>query len=144
MPNLLPDYFLRCLDPRDRKKLGKGGITAQEAASRAEIKNERQLQGLIVNLLRLRGIEVLWHRTDKKSAATVGWPDLTFSVPNQNGTHINGWLVAIPCAWEVKLPGENLSDKQDSMWGKLIANGWRLKIIRSVDQALVELKAMGL
>src|SRR5438105_10429918 len=54
-----------------------------EAMSKAQIKNERQLQSMIVNLLRLKGIEPLWHRTDKRSAATVGWPDISFAVAVQ-------------------------------------------------------------
>jgi len=101
--------------------------------SKEEIKSERILQGQIVNILRLRSIEVCWHRTDTRSAATVGWPDLTFAV--------NGQAIA----WEVKLPGGKLSKDQERVAGLLIhpPNNWQFRIIHSVDEALSALKVLG-
>ncbi len=80
MATVLPEKILRLLSPEDRKSLGAAGMTAEEAMLKAEVKNERALQVLIINLLRLKGIEPLWHRTDKRSAATVGWPDISFAI----------------------------------------------------------------
>jgi hypothetical protein len=132
-PVVLPEAFLRCISPEQRKNVLGGQLTAEEAISRAEVKNERALQSQIVNLLRLKGIEPLWHRTDKKSAATIGWPDLTFAVPD-------------PCAWEVKFGDGKLSDDQVAMHLRLQTppNCWRVRTIRSVDEALAELKELGL
>lgn len=47
------------------------------------------------------------------------------------------------CAWEIKLPEGKLSPEQEALRPKLEANGWSYRIIRSVDEALAELKAMG-
>jgi hypothetical protein len=99
---------------------------------------EKQLQVQILNLLRLKGIEPLWHRTDKKSTATVGWPDITFSA--------GCGLRSIPCLWEIKLPGKKLSEEQMSLMVQLTKppNAWVYKVITSVDEALIELKKLGL
>lgn len=128
MSTVLPEKILRLLSREDRASLGKAGMTAEEALAKADVKNERALQGLIVNLLRLKGIEPLWHRTDKRSAATVGWPDITFSIITGPGTIDGvGLQRTNPCAWEVKFgPGE-LSDEQKKMAVRLQSppNFWR-------------------
>lgn len=108
----------------------------------AKVKNERALQTMIVQLLRLKGIEPLWHRTDKKSAATIGWPDITFSAAGMDEIG----FCAIPCAWEVKFGKGELSVEQQQMHIRLSTppNAWKIKVIRSVDEALAELKELGL
>jgi hypothetical protein len=113
-------------------------ILLEAKASKIELNSERELQGQIVNLLRLKGIEVLWHRTDKKSAATVGWPDLTFSL--EHG------LRSIPCLWEIKLPGKKLSEDQTKLMIRLMEppNAWVYKVITSVEEALMELRKLGI
>jgi hypothetical protein len=145
-PGLLPPSFLRCLSPADRKSLGKAGMTAEEAIAKQVAKSERELQGMIVSLLRLRNIEVCWHRTDKASAATVGWPDLTFCVLGTQTIDNEPLVEVYACAWEVKMPNGELSKEQSQMAIRLQSppNNWRWRIIRSVDEALAELKAMGL
>jgi hypothetical protein len=126
----LPDQYARLVAPADKERLGIK--TAMDRINANEAKCERQLQGQIVNILRLRGIEVLWHRTDKKSAATVGWPDLTFATSDHT-----------PCCWEIKLPLGKLSPAQETMRDKLAINGWSWRLIRSVDEALLELRNLG-
>lgn len=139
---ILPDKILRLISPEDRKKLGKAWATAEETLQKAEVKNERALQGLIVNLLRLKNIEPLWHRTDKKSAATIGWPDITFAV----NSVIEHETYAFACVWEVKFGDGQLSDEQKKMAIRLQSppNYWRYRVIRSVDEAMTELKEMGI
>lgn len=151
LPAILPDAFLRCLDPAERKKLGTGQLSAEEALSKSQAKNERQLQVQIVNLLRLKGIEPLWHRTDKRSAATIGWPDITFAVKHDTiwyGDDDNGETIDLyaACAWEIKFDKGQLSKEQQQMHVRLSTspNGWRIRVIRSVDEALSELKELGL
>lgn len=155
LPAILPDAFLRCLDPAERKKLGTGQLSAEEALSKSQAKNERQLQVQIVNLLRLKGIEPLWHRTDKRSAATIGWPDITFSVRgwrtiSEGEDGESSYITRTPfisgCAWEVKFDKGQLSKEQQQMHVRLSTspNGWRIRVIRSVDEALSELKELGL
>lgn len=143
---VLPDSFLRCLSPEDRKSLGQK--TAEEVMRDAQVKSERQLQTMIVNLLRLKGIEPLWHRTDKKSAATIGWPDITFGTFAYCESEPDGLkpFISLPCAWEVKFGKGELSTEQQQMHVRLSTppNAWRIKVIRSVDEALAELKELGL
>ncbi len=136
---VVPEAWLKCMSPEDRKAMGKAGMTAEEAIAKFTAKNERQLQSQIVNLLRLKGIEVCWHRTDKKSAATVGWPDLTFAV-------LWTGFGTIACAWEIKMPDGKLSEEQTKTAIRMQrgVNNWTYRVIRSVDEALKELRAMGI
>jgi hypothetical protein len=138
---VLPENILRCMSPKDRKAIGQK--TASEALSAGEAKSERILQGQCVNLLRLHGIEVLWHRTDKRSAATVGWPDLTFCVQFKCDDDSEDYIGSYATCWEIKLPTGKLSEEQIKMRDLLVANGWRWRTITSVDQARLELKNMG-
>lgn len=138
---LLPPNFLKCLTTEDRKALGKAGLTPEEALSKAQNKNERDLQGKIVQLLRLKGIEPLWHRTDKRSHATIGWPDITFATVHR----WSGMDDFVPSAWEVKFGDGELSIEQNQMLVRLQSppNGWRVRVIRSVDEALEQLRQIG-
>lgn len=138
----LPERMLRLMSVQDRASIGQK--TKAEVLEQGEVKSERQLQGMIVNLLRLRGIEPLWHRCDKKGRATVGWPDITFAVQTGRYTYNNEprFTQSIPCCWEVKLNGK-LSEDQRKMMETLVLGGWRWRLIRSVDEARLELKNMG-
>jgi len=115
-----------------------GQVLLEPLPSRAEAKSERELQGQIVNLLRLKGIEVLWHRTDKKSAATVGWPDLTFAV--ESG------LRTVAIGMEVKLPGRKLSSEQQKVAVEMMnpPNSWTYHVVTSVDEVLHILRKLGI
>lgn len=122
LPAILPDAFLRCLSEADRRAIAPGQLTSEQAVARIEIKSERQLQGLLVGLLRVRGIEPLWFRTDKRTRATVGWPDITFA------------LRGIAVAWEVKLPGEKPRPEQLAMHEALKRDGWAVSVITGFNQ----------
>lgn len=138
-----PFTWLRCMKEEDRKSLGRAGLLPEECAAKVEAKNERQLQGQIVQYLRLHGIEPCWHRTDKKSAATVGWPDITFAIIGQTSS---AWNKIQPVAWEVKFGPGQLSKEQEQMAIRLQSppNCWRYRVIRSLDEAIKELKEMGI
>lgn len=122
--------------------MGKAGQTAAETLAKADVKTEKDLQRQIIALLRLKGIEVNVSRMDKKKTDSVGWPDLTFAI------NTNQPLMYFPvaCAWEVKLPGRQLDKAQQEMMVKLSQppNGWTYSVIHSVDQAIQELKDMGI
>jgi len=87
---------------------------------------ERELQGKIVKLLRQLRIEALWHRLDRRSAATVSWPDITFAY------HGSAY------AWEIKLPTGRLRPEQTEMLERLSRppNKWSVHVIRSLDEAI--------
>jgi hypothetical protein len=137
------------MDPEVRKRLGKHYRTMSEVNQDNEHKSERQLQGQIANLLNLREIAYCWHRTDKKSHATIGWPDFTASVFMQKLTKNDPTdvvPVTVALALEVKLPGKKLSPEQETMFRKMtkFPNAWMCRVVYSVDDVLAILKELGL
>lgn len=131
----LNDNMLRLMNPEDRKSLGLR--TKAEVLARGIIKAERDLQKQIASLLGLREIVYCWHRMDRKSHATPGWPDFTFSV--------RMGVMQIPCAWECKLPGKELEPHQAKLKQQMTTwpNGWRYRTIHCLDEAITELKELG-
>lgn len=127
LPSVLSESVLRCVSQEDRKKLGKAGLTREDCEKRAQVKNERDLQRLIVSYLNLKGLEVRRDRMDKRTTGNVGWPDLTFAAKG------------IPIAWETKFGAGKLSEEQELTIAKLKKNGWRCCVIRSLEQAKSEL-----
>lgn len=119
---ILPEHVLKLVSAEDRKKLGKAGVTAAEAAEKGLARAERELQGEIVQYLNLQRIEVLWHRTDKKSHATIGWPDLTFC---KDG---------VPWGIEVKTDAGRVRPEQYETMRKMTCNGWQCSIVRSFKE----------
>jgi hypothetical protein len=109
-----------------------------ELSSKGDLRQEKQLQVQILNLLRLKGIQVLWHRTDKKTTGTVGWPDLTFAV--------ECGLKSVPVGMEVKLPGRKLSPEQQRVAVEMMAppNSWQYHVVTSVDEVLHILRKLGI
>jgi hypothetical protein len=130
------------LSPEDRASLGKAGMTAEEALLKAQVKSEKDLQRLVVSLLRLRGVEPVHARMDKKTTTAVGTLDILFAVWvfDERGDHPE------PCAWECKVPGEEMEPEQIKMAARLSTkpNAWNWEVITSVDQARSLLDAMGL
>jgi len=135
----LSDKQRRLIPLKQRKALGREAETFADASVRAVARSEKELQNQIINLLRLKGIEVNVSRMDKRKTDRVGWPDLTFALDDADN------YVYYPCAWEVKLPGQKLDSDQEAMRQKLTTapNGWDYCVIHSVDEALKELKSMG-
>ena len=119
---ILPEHVLRCVSAEDRKKLGPAGVIADEVREKGLARAERQLQGEIVQYLRLHGIEVLWHRTDKRSRATVGWPDLTFC---KHG---------VPWGLEIKTFSGRVGPEQAETMRRMRINGWQTAVARSFQE----------
>jgi galactose-1-phosphate uridylyltransferase len=111
---------------------------AEEQMAQWKAKNERELQRQIVQYLRQRNIEVIWHGTHKKSTATKGTPDILFSVL------ANGFPK--PCAYEVKFGTAPLEREQAHMIERMRSapNCWRVRIIRSFMEVVDDLREMGL
>lgn len=120
---ILPDKILRHMSETDRKSLGKAGLTREDCEKKAALRNERDLHRIVAAYLTLKGIEVFRQRMDKRSRGPVGWPDFTFAAKG------------VPVVWELKLPGQKLSDEQELMGQNLKKNGWRHAVIRSLDDA---------
>lgn len=137
---VLPDSYLRCMSAKDRKSMGKAGQTAAETLAKADVKTEKDLQKAIISLLRLKGFEPIVSRMDKRTSNNIGTPDILFVTLDLLRASI------VACAWEVKLPGEQLREEQERMMVRLITppNFWSYSLIHSVDEAIAELKDMGI
>lgn len=118
----LPENILRLMSPADRAPLGAAGLTAAEAAAKALAGEEDKLQQQIANLLNLRGIEYITPSMRRKSALPPGWPDFTFVYR------------AVPFALEAKTAVGTLSPEQEALHPRLAANGWQVRVVRSVAE----------
>ena len=141
---ILPESYLRCMSPEDRKALGKAGQTRDETLSKAEAKSEKELQRQIVSLLRLKGIEPIVSRMDRRTTNNVGTPDILFAVGGYQGSLVG--IVPFACAIEVKLPGNPLKPQQEDMARRLQTNPnrWTHEVIRSVDEMRAFLAKIGI
>lgn len=146
MTQVLPENILKCMSPADRKAIGQ--MTASEASAKSEAKSERDLQQQIISLLRLKGIEPNVSRMDKRKTDRVGWPDVVFCVSQRPVSEMGDSQVgrSFACAWEIKHGTGALSKEQTQMAIRLQSppNCWRYRVIRSANEALLELRQMGL
>lgn len=125
----LPPNVLRCLPVADRRRLGKAGLLPEEALAKEEVRAERDLQRLVANLLRLRGIPFNASRMDRRTTCVSGWPDFTLVTKG------------VPMAWEVKTKKGQLTPQQERLHILMQACGWRVSVIRSIREAIVALEA---
>ena len=112
----------RLLTPAQRKR--EGVQTAAEAQDSAVAKSERELQNMIVAMLRRNGIWVIQQRMDKRSNVAEGTPDILFVV--------RGIAVAMEC----KMPGKKPTKQQDEAMHIMETNGWRCFVITDYADAL--------
>lgn len=115
-------------------------MTAEECLTRAEVKNERDLQRQIVGLLRLKGVEPIVSRMDRKTSNNLGTPDILFCVKSKP------WDIPIAVGLECKFGSGKLSLEQEKMHETMMAmpNAWRVVVVRSVDEVLAILEELGL
>lgn len=116
----IPDNILRLMPASERRKMGKAGLTFQEAAQKREAVLEREIHHEIENYLRLRSITYRHDRMDRRTTGTVGWPDFTFAVRG------------VPCGIEVKRPGNEPDPDQLRCHAGLLRDGWRVMVVYSV------------
>ena len=124
MSVILPNHFLEKMDPAERRKLGKAGMTAAEALAKAEAKSEGDIQKQISNWLLLHSIAFYRAAMHKKTTGRVGWPDFTFA--------ING----LACAVEVKFGNSDPKPAQKETMRAMKANGWRVAVVRSLQETI--------
>ncbi len=140
----IPDKMLKLIDKAQRLELGL--LTQDEIAAQAEIKSERDLHRQIENLLRLKDIVFFSSRMDRRTTTQVGMPDFIFATICSSTVKatLDFATFALPCAWELKVAGRPLEPEQVKMFERMRKNGWACRVIRSVDDALAELKRLGL
>lgn len=126
----LPSNIVKCLSKADKAKLGKAGLTVDEAISKAEAKSEKELQANIHQMLTRRGIYVIRSRMDKKTSNQTGCPDIIFTAEGK------------PYAWEVKLPKKRPTIEQEAALKQMAGNGWNCSVITSYEQALLILNEL--
>jgi hypothetical protein len=127
--SILPENILRHMSAADRKSLGKGGLSAHEAIDRAQAKGEAAMQRQFASYCSLRGLEYLWHRLDRKTGATPGWPDFLVVV--------SGKVVFI----EFKTSKGRLSDDQQRVQLALQKAGLNTLVTTSASRAIEFVKA---
>jgi len=120
---ILPNNVLKCLSPTEKNRLGKAGLTTDEAQERFEAKNERDLQRLISNYLRLNNLPFLQDSMHKRRTGTIGWPDFT--------VFIHGHLLL----FEVKFGKGKVSPEQAALHAQLAQQGFPVHIVTSFEQA---------
>ena len=137
------------MDPTVRASLGKHYRTWDEIQTQATMTNERSLHAQIRNLLNLKGIVFFESRMDRKTTQPKGTPDFIFSVllerPEKHDPTSN-LCVPLPVAWEIKVGNLKLRPEQETMLRNMQRrpNAWNCKVIRSLQEAADELKAMGI
>lgn len=126
----LPENLRRAMNPSDRFLMGKKARTMPEIEKAIDAKSEKQLQGLISQYLRQKGIEFICPPMNKRSALPIGWPDFTFSY---RGT---------PFLFECKVGANKQSEEQCEMEYKLRQDGWRYFVITELEQVRTILRAV--
>jgi hypothetical protein len=120
----LPEHVLRCLEPKDRRLLGKAGLTAKEATAVAQKRLEREEQRIFARELTRLELPFYWHRTDKRTGATLGVPDFIVGV---GGATL--WI-------EFKALGGTLSLEQTKFLIRLGRQRLALHVCRSAAEAI--------
>lgn len=126
----IPESIRKLMSPEDRQPLGKAAMTNEEAQASRMARREKELQENIANLLRQRNIWFARQRMDKRATSTLGQPDFLFA--------INGRAVA----FEVKLPGEKLTDDQMRAIVAMTNNGWFFRVVHSEQEAVQRLEEL--
>src|SRR3990167_7587217 len=86
MTPILPDSFLRRIDPKDRVPMGKAGMTADECSDKAQAVAEKQMHNELIGWLNLNQIKFIHAPMNKKSPLPPGWPD--FSIFTRGGVRL--------------------------------------------------------
>jgi len=120
----LNDKQRQMMSAADRRALGRSAMTTAEATAAALWRLEGEIEDDVVNYLGLRGVRrVIRQRRDKRTRTKKGTPDLIFAYRG------------LPCAWEVKRPGEDLREDQEERRTEMLADGWHHETVRGVEDA---------
>ena len=108
------------------------------------VPSEASLHKAIAKLLSLKKIVFVHSRTDRPTTQQKGVPDFLFAVRAVSADKASWRVEAV--AWEVKTERGKLRPEQAEMHFSMqrIPNYWRVKVIRSLDDAIAELDELGL
>ena len=120
---LYPTHFLEKIDPKDRKRMGKSGLTQKEIEAKIEYKNEAELQEQIRSLLVQYGVKFIVRQPmNKKSNLIPGTPDFLFV------------YLGTPVAIEAKTLTGTLSPDQRALLPYIYQDGWTVLIARKLEE----------
>jgi hypothetical protein len=132
--SILPEHVLRLMRKEDREAYAKSigqptaGMTAAEAIGAADSKHEAWIQRQFASFCALKGYEYMWHRMDRRTGATPGFPDFLVIVKNQ--------VVFV----EFKTSKGKLSDDQERVQLALKKAGLPTLVTRSLSLAIEFIK----
>jgi hypothetical protein len=129
MPNVPSEGFLKALPDVERRKLGRAGLTAEEAIVRFAAGKERELQKLIANWLLSEGHFFVRPRMDKKTTTAKGTPDFIACIRDAAG---NGRFLCI----EAKAGHGALTPEQASAMAEATASGAVYCVARSLENVI--------
>lgn len=132
LPAILPDKFLECMTPEDRRKLGRAGITREEAQAKFRRGEEHKLQRLVYNWLNLHQIYFDHDRMDRRTSGKVGRADFRICVPP------DGIWLSVEC----KPVGETLSREQAREALRLRTSGGRFVIAYSLQEVIEAVRGL--
>ena len=126
--SVINQRLVELMDPKDREELGQKTIA--ESLEEHEARSEKELHGLISALLRRNGILYVHAAMFKKSELPIGYPDFSFVCHG------------VPMAWELKVRNYWLSKEQEEVRSRMLENGWKYSVIRTLAQAQEELSSI--
>jgi hypothetical protein len=123
-PGQIPEPMLEKMEPADRRRLGKAGLTMAERVAKEEIRAERQLHNQFSGFLNRHGFFSVHADPTRKSTIRAGWPD--YSVFKA------GRVLFI----EFKVGLNTLSTEQQSVVDGLKAGGFPVLITGDYQEAI--------
>jgi hypothetical protein len=146
-PNTLTEKQRQMIAPKDRQALGRAAITNEEATEKQADRLEKEIQKQLAGLLSRCGIEVISSGMHRKTSTQKGTPDFLFAV---RGDRWDGGdqmlLTTTPVAWEIKRADGKRSKEQIEMARRMTTapNAWHYREIRSYDEAVADLRQLGI
>lgn len=137
-PQVLPEQFLRRMSKADRAPMGKAGMTKPEVQAKIDRVSERVVHGQINGWLTTQNIFAVHSRMDRKTTTQTGVPDFMFCIRSKTPDllFIGALLVVRPIALEVKVNGNILSEDQERVKSKMLANGWEYYTVYSLAEVV--------
>jgi hypothetical protein len=108
------------------------GFTTYELEQKVNARAERELQKHVRQYLSQKEVVFICPPMFKRSELPPGWPDFTFA------------FCGVPIIWECKSSAGKLRESQKQVVAQLGDNGWRFRIIRSLEQARNHLREIDL
>lgn len=133
---VLPESVLKCMSKADRTPMGKAGMTKPEVQAKVERVSERVVHGQINGWLTTQNIFAIHSRMDRKTTTQTGVPDFLFCLCIEREAFGGFRYTPRPIALEVKVNGNTLSEDQEKVRDKMIANGWEYYTVYSLAEVV--------